>query len=234
LPSDLVATLWSDPESLIAQGKSLQAKGARRTVRLEWNSQRFVLKHYREPTRRHILKQLILRSRAWKTWRFTHRLVDAGIATPRPVACVEKRWGLLRLDSFLMYPYIEGRTLRTCIAEDAQRSPTVRDRLWQQIYELWEQLLELRVSLGDTNLGNFIVSPAGQIWLIDLDKSRFHRAARAAAPHQERAWKQLLRSASYYDGRGLGTRVTETISFRRPMPPSAQPFPEASSIRKAA
>jgi hypothetical protein len=199
LPTDLISTLWSDPESLIAQGKSLQAKGARRTVRIEWNSQQFVLKHYREPTRRHALKQLVQPARAWKTWQFTQLLVEAGVATPRPVACIEKRWGLLRLDSFLMYPYIEGRTLRTCIAEDAKRSPTVRDRLWQQIHEIWERLLELRVSLGDTNLGNFIVSPAGQIWLIDLDKSRFHRAARAAAPHQERAWKQLLRSAAYYD-----------------------------------
>jgi predicted Ser/Thr protein kinase len=199
LPEDLVSTLWTDPASLIGRGEPLQAKGARQTVRLEWNSQPFVLKHYREPTRRHFLKQLVQPSRAWKTWNFTHRLVDAGVATPRPVACIENRWGLLRLDSFLMYPYIEGRTLRTCIAEDAKRSPTVRDRLWQQIHELWQTLQELRVSLGDTNLGNFIVSPAGQIWLIDLDKSRFHRAARAAAPHQERAWKQLLRSAAYYD-----------------------------------
>lgn len=194
-----MSKLWTDPESLISCGNPLQAKGARQTVRLEWNSQPFVLKHYREPTRRHALKQLVLTSRAWKTWSFTHRLVEAGIATPRPVACIENRWGPLRRDSFLMYPYIEGRTLRSCIAEDAKQSPTVRDRLWQQIHELWQRLLELRVSLGDTNLGNFIVSPAGQIWLIDLDKSRFHREPAAAAPHQERAWKQLLRSAAYYD-----------------------------------
>jgi tRNA A-37 threonylcarbamoyl transferase component Bud32 len=199
LPTDLVSILWADPASLVARGKPLQAKGARQTVRLEWNSRSFVLKHYREPTRRHALKQLILPSRAWRTWNFTRRLVEAGIATPRPVACVENRWGVLRRDSFLMYPYVEGRTLRTCIAEDAKQSPTVRDRLWHQIHELWERLLELHVSLGDTNLGNFIVTPAGQIWLIDLDKSRFHRVAQAAAPHQERAWKQLLRSAAYYD-----------------------------------
>jgi hypothetical protein len=199
LQNDLVSMLWNDPASLIARGDSLQAKGARKTVRLDWNSQQFVLKHYREPTRRHAFKQLVLPSRAWKTWDFTHRLVEAGVATPRPVACVENRWGLLRRDSFLMYPYIEGRTLRTCIAEDAKQSPTVRDRLWKQIHELWQRLVELRVSLGDTNLGNFIVSPAGQIWLIDLDKSRFHRAPSAAAPYQARAWKQLLRSAAYYD-----------------------------------
>jgi tRNA A-37 threonylcarbamoyl transferase component Bud32 len=147
----------------------------------------------------HALKQLVLPARARKTWTFAHRLVAAGIATPRPVACIENRWGPLRRDSFLMYPYIEGRMLRNCIAEDAKQSPTARDRLWQQIHELWQRLVELRVSLGDTNLANFIVSPAGQIWLIDLDKSRFHRAPEKAAPYQERAWQQLLQSAAYYD-----------------------------------
>jgi len=192
LPDDLVSTLWTDPASLISRGERLQAKGARQTVRLEWNSRPFVLKHYREPTRRHTLKQLIQPSRASKTWNFTHRLVEAGIATPRPVACIENRWGLLRLDSFLMYPYVEGRTLRTCIAEDAKRSPTVRDRLWQQIHELWQTLLELRVSLGDTNLGNFIVSPAGQIWLIDLDKS-----ASTERPTRRRPIKSAPGSNSY-------------------------------------
>jgi len=98
-----------------------------------------------------------------------------------------------------MYPYIEGRTLRTCIAEDAKQSSTVRERLWQQIHELWQCLVDLRVSLGDTNLANFIVSPAGQIWLIDLDKSRFHHAPEAAAPYQERAWRELVQRAAYYD-----------------------------------
>jgi hypothetical protein len=58
----------------------------------------------------------------------------------------------------------------------------------------------LRVSLGDTNVANFIVGPTGQLWLIDLDKSRFHRAPEVAAPHQKRAWSQLLRSASKCSG----------------------------------
>jgi tRNA A-37 threonylcarbamoyl transferase component Bud32 len=196
LPGDLVTTLWTSPASLVDCGQELRSNGARRTVRLIWNSQPFVLKHYVEPTRRHALKQAIQPSRASNTWKFTHRLADAGIATPRPVACVENRWGLLRRDSFLMYPFVEGRTLRTYFAGEAKQTPSIGDRLWQQLHELWQRLLDLRVSLGDTNLGNFIVGPAGQLWLIDLDKSRFHRAAATAAPHQQRAWQQLLRSAA--------------------------------------
>ena len=63
-------------------------------MRLPVHSQSLVLKHYVEPSRRHALKQMVLPSRAWKTWDFSHRLADSGVATPRPVACIENRWGL--------------------------------------------------------------------------------------------------------------------------------------------
>jgi hypothetical protein len=196
LPTDLHAELWNDPSALVAGGEILQSKGVRKTVRVLCQQRPYVMKHYVEPTRRHALKQTVQPSRAWRTWKFTHRLADAGIATPRPVACVENRWGPLRRDSFLMYPYVEGRTLRSLFSVEAKQSSSVHERLWQQLNELWQRLVELRVSLGDTNLGNFIVCPAGRLWLIDLDKSRFHRRARAAAPCQQRAWTQLLRSAA--------------------------------------
>jgi hypothetical protein len=196
LPEDLAATLWHEPAALLDRGEQLRANGARRTVRLTWHSQSFVLKHYVEPTRRHALKQIVQPARAWSTWKFTYRLAAAGVATPRPIACVENRWGPLRRDSFLMYPYLEGRTLRSYFAAEAKQSPAVQQHLWQQLNALWQRLVELRVSLGDTNLGNFIICPAGHLWLIDLDKSRFHRNPGAATAQQDRAWKQLLRSAA--------------------------------------
>jgi hypothetical protein len=193
LPAELKETLWQNPASLLSQGDDLRKKEARHTVRLTHGSQLLVLKHYVEPTRRHALKQLVQPSRAWKTWEFTQRLADLGVATPRPVACVENRWGLLRRDSYLMYPYVEGETLRHYFYE-AKKSPALHERLWRQVNDLWQRLAELRVGLNDTHLGNFIVSPAGQLWLIDLDKSRFFKRAAAATRHQERAWQQLLRS----------------------------------------
>jgi tRNA A-37 threonylcarbamoyl transferase component Bud32 len=196
VPEDLADLLRSSPQALLDRAEVLRSNGARKTVRLDWHGEPFVIKHYVEPTWRHALKQTIQTSRARTTWLFTHRLADAGVTTPRPVACVENRLGFLRLDSYLMYPHVEGRTLRTYFAGEAKQSAPTRDQLWQQLNALWERLVELRVSLGDTNLGNFIVCPAGKLWLIDLDKSRFHRRAAAAAPYQERAWKQLLRSAA--------------------------------------
>src|SRR3954469_15973921 len=149
LPNDLVAVLWTKPESLLDRGELLRCRGARRTVRLEWNGQPFVLKRYVEPTWRHAAKQLITQSRAAATWKFTHRLADAGIATPRPVARVENRFGLLRRDSYLMYPYVEGCTLRSYFADEAKQSLSMSERIRQQIHDLWRRLQELKVSLGD-------------------------------------------------------------------------------------
>ena len=196
LPEDLIDSLWEDPAAVLSRGEKLQFKGVRHTVRLSWQSQPLVLKHYVEPSRRHALKQLVLSSRAWKTWAFSQRLADFGVATPRPVACIENRWGALRRDSYLMYPYVEGKTLHHYFAGEAKQSPALHERLWQQLNEVWQQLIELRASLEDTNVGNFIICPAGRLWLIDLDKSRFHTNPNTAAAHQERAWKKLLRSAA--------------------------------------
>ncbi len=195
LPQDLADLLWLDPTSLMKTGETLQRTGLRNTVRVSWGTNQYVMTHYR-PTWWHAVRQLTRPSRAWATCSTTVKLADAGIATPRPAACVENRYGMLRRDSFLMYPYLEGRTLRSYFKNEAKQSKTVAENLWQQLHELWARLETLQASLADTNTGNFIVCPAGRLWVIDLDKARFHRLAKSAARHQQRGWKQLLRSAA--------------------------------------
>jgi hypothetical protein len=195
LPGELVEQLWADPVSLMKIGETLQRTGLRNTVRFTWASRTYVMKHY-QPSWWHAVKQLATTSRAWATCSATLRLADAGIATPRPAACIENRWGMLRRDSFLIYPYLEGRTLRSYFKHDAKESRTVAENLWKQLHELWSRLEQLKASLADTNTGNFIVSPSGRIWVIDLDKARFHSLPTVAAIHQARGWKQLLRSAA--------------------------------------
>jgi hypothetical protein len=199
LPDDLAELLWSQPNELTARGEPLRAVGTRQTVQLTWAGRRYVFKHYVEPTRRHALKRAVLPSRAWLTWRASHRLAQAGIATPPAVACVENRWGLLRRDSYLLYEYVEGRTLRSYFAGEEAAHGKVLDGFWAQLRDLWRQLAELRVTLGDANLRNFIVSPTGQLWVIDLDKTRFHRWSFAARRHERIRWNQVLRSAAKCD-----------------------------------
>lgn len=195
LPDDLADVLWLKPEDLLTHGEPLRWV-VRRTVMIEWESHKYVIKHYVEQSRRHAFKHLFQPCRAQLTWAFMRRLADAGIATPRPVACIENRWGPLRRDSYLMYPYIEGVTLNSYFADNAVNKRSSVHDVWQQLHLLWRQLAQLRASLEDANFGNFIVSPVGRLWLIDLDKSRFHRLAFIAHRNQQRCWRELISCAS--------------------------------------
>jgi tRNA A-37 threonylcarbamoyl transferase component Bud32 len=208
IPGELRERLWSDPESLLWQGEMMRRTGQRRTVRLQWGNAQYVLKHYR-PTWWHFARQLPIRSWAVDTFRATIRLINAGIATPRPVACVENRWGQLRRDSFLMYEYVEGTTLRSYLQDDD--SPSLADHLSQQLGDIWQRLEALRASLDDTHTGNFIVCPAGQLWVIDLDNARFHRSNYIAARKQQRGWEQFLRSAAK-----CGTTDVQYVRVKKP------------------
>jgi len=196
LPADLVDRLWTDPLSLMQKGETLQRTGSRNTVRLTWASRQYVMKHYR-PAWWHALRQLPTPSRAWDTYQTTFKLADGGIATPLPAACVENRWGVLRRDSFLMYPYQEGQTLRWYFRNDARDSrSTIAGNLWEQLHELWARLETLQASLADANTNNFIICPDGRLWVIDLDKARIHRQPKVAAKYQDLAWKKLIRSVA--------------------------------------
>lgn len=195
IPADLSEALWRAPLTVVAKGEPLRQVGSRSTVRLTWQNRVFVLKHYVEPTLRHALKQNFARSRARTTWNSAFRLIQLGIPTPQPVACVENRLGPIRGDSFLMYPYVEGQTLHAFVNGDDVRHSPLLDKIGSQLACFWQNLRRLRISLGDTNFRNFIVANAGQLWVIDVDKVRFHRMATAAARSYDRAWQQFSRSA---------------------------------------
>lgn len=192
LPADLVELLWNEPETLSDAGEPLQCKDVRRTVRVEWQSQYYVVKHYVEPTWRHALKHAFERSRGWRTFSAMRRLADAGIPTPRPLACIENPWGQLRRDSFMIYPYVEGQPLRPFL--DGTVGENYGERFWRQLRLLWRKLARLRVSLSDTNVRNFIVCPAGRVWVLDLDKTRFHWFSRTTARYHRQSWNRLVRS----------------------------------------
>jgi hypothetical protein len=188
--------LWHRPEALVAMGTPLRAIGVRRTVDIHWGGHRFVMKHFVEPSWRHGLKRLVISSRAQSAWKASFRLANAGIATPRAVACVENRWGPLRRDSYLVYPYIEGTTLKSYFSDPDAKDPSRVSSCWAQLCDLWKQLVSMRVTLGDANLRNFIVAPSGKLWVIDLDKIRFHRSHVFARRQQRIRWNQVLRSAA--------------------------------------
>ena len=211
LPVDLVETLWREPESLLARSEVLQQRGIRQTVRLDWGPGSFVIKRYVEPTWRHALKQLVVPSRASVTWSTSHLLADGGVLTPRPVACIENRWRGLGLDSYLMYPYVQGETIASYLLR--QHDPAQHAaRIVEHCEALWQRLTKLGASLADANVGNFIVTAAQDLWVIDLDKARRFRSQALAQRQRQRTWKQLMRSLERTLSKA--SQPCETLPFR--------------------
>ena len=179
LAQTLVESLWSDPDQFVGDGRVLVCKpGVRTAVQFSYEQQAFVLKCYQARSWRHAAKDAFLTSRARDCWLVTHRLIEAGVATPRPVAYLEDRFGPLRGRSFLIYEFVPGVTLRDRLTE-GPLSRAVVDGLARQFDALWQTLRAVRVSHCDMNAGNFIVDADDRLWMIDLDKMSRHRRNRA-------------------------------------------------------
>jgi hypothetical protein len=195
VPLSLAEALWRDPTAVMADGARLQARSQRSTVRVAWENQSFVMKHYGVKTRIAFLKQLVRPPRAWVTWQAGVRLANMGINTPRPAAMVENFLWPFRGDSYLLYPYVQGQTLQNWL-NSADANPS--DLGWairQQFIEIWNRLVNHRVSLADPHLDNFVLDEAGKLWVIDLDNTKFHLHRRLAIRKHAHCWRQLHRSA---------------------------------------
>lgn len=193
LPAAFVEELWRAPQQLLAAGTTMRkTEKLRATVVVEWESNRYVVKHYGNRSLRHALKHSLIGSQARQSFRLGCRLADAGLRTPRPVACLERREGLTRRDSYLVYPFAEGRSLLHSITEGHLGDLQI-EQVARKLKALFRQLIALKVGLRDANTGNFIITPDSQLWIIDLDDSRVHRLRSIAHVRLHRRWKQLCR-----------------------------------------
>ena len=194
LPESFVEALWEGPEALLASGRMMrQTEKARSTVLVEWAGRQYVAKHYGHRSFRHTLKQRLVGSQARLSFEIGRTLADGGVRTPRPVAYVDNRGRLLGGDSYLIYPYIAGRSLFEGI-RDGELGDADIAQACRRLKALWRQLIALKVGLRDANTGNIIVTPEGRLWLIDLDDCRLHRSGTIARARLHRRWIQLCRN----------------------------------------
>jgi hypothetical protein len=193
LPEDFVDALWERPEEVIASGDVMRQTHLRSAVLVEHGAVTYVMKHYFERSLRYAVKQTFWGTQAWRSYKVGCELAEAGVRTPRPVACIENvRRGFQR-DCFLLYPHVEGRSLRSSINLGYMNDVDI-GKAWDQLQVLWQQLSSLRVGLRDANTGNFIVTSDGTLWLIDLDDSCIHRSSVIARARLQNRWYQVYRS----------------------------------------
>lgn len=184
--------LLADPDGAIEAGKSLK-RGRSSTVALvDVGGRSLVIKRYNIKGFGHWLKRFWRPSRAWHSWVEGNRLGFLGIATPKPLAIIERRWCGLRGRSYLVTECIAGDNLLTRLPPDSQR-PAPDEEL-QALQRLMADLARERISHGDLK-GTNLLWDRNQWALIDLDalcqharEGRFRAAFRKDRARLLRNW----------------------------------------------
>ena len=165
--------LLDDPEAFIDAGTILKAGNSATVARITIDGQALVVKRYNIKNKAHALSRSLRPSRAMISWTNANRLRFLGINTPRPLAVIEERWGVVRRRAYFIMAYQPGNTIDEALRAAADDAVEVA-RLLDQVGRLLHQLATARLSHGDFKATNFLLS-SGRLYLLDLDGMRVHK-----------------------------------------------------------
>lgn len=186
----LLAPLIHDPDAWLEKGEALKRGRTATLARVEVNGRQLVIKRYNIKGAGHALSRCWRPSRAWHAWLEGHRLQFLGIATPRPLALVEHRFGPLRGRAWLITEHCPGENLDTHLAGSLKTPP---DATVAAIGRLFDQLAEARISHGDLKATNLLWHD-GKVHLVDLDAMQQHDLDASFARAWRRDRARLLRN----------------------------------------
>ncbi len=185
--------LLHDLDARIEAGHIYKTGGAATVARVELDGRPLVVKRYNVKSWMHWLKRFWRPSRAWHSWIEGNRLELLGIATPRPLVVIERRWCWLRGRAYLITDYCGGQDIIARFEAYKQAIPPKNELL--ALDRLFAALLRERISHGDFKGHNLFWDDVQGAWsLIDLDAMRQHRNARSFARAYARDRARFLRN----------------------------------------
>jgi len=169
--ADFLAPLIADPDAWLEQGTPLKRGRTATLALVELEGRKLVIKRYNIKGAGHALSRAWRPSRAWHSWIEAHRLRFLGIATPRPLALIERRLGPLRGRAWLISEYCEGPNLQARLAEQADRGAPAKVK--EAVRRLFAGLAAAHISHGDLKASNFLCG-GEELVVLDLDAMRQH------------------------------------------------------------
>lgn len=182
-------TFLRHPDAFIDKGKLLKNGNSSTVALIEMDNGFFIVKRYNIKSFTHALRRCFRVSRAWRSWKNAHRLILLNIATPKPVAMLEYKWGSLRSKAYFITEYVHGRdAYQWCHAKENSESEI------QNMASKFSQILKIfyhsLITHGDFKATNFIVS-GDNLVVIDLDSMRSY--GRAGRKFQQKLLKDCQR-----------------------------------------
>jgi serine/threonine protein kinase len=184
--------LLHNPDELMAAGEMLKDGNSATVVRLKLKELDLVVKRYNIKDLKHAGKRSLRPSRAAVSWKMGQRLSWWRIATPKPVAMLEKRVLGLRSTAYFISEYVEGS-----LAYDLLRQPglpAAELAYWsEQFAILLRRLRDSGLTHGDFKATNFLCGVDAKLYLIDLDAMRYWSKPGSAFKRAvKRDYKRLL------------------------------------------
>ncbi|MHA3738607.1 lipopolysaccharide kinase InaA family protein [Pseudomonas sp. Eth.TT006] len=179
-------------DALLDQGHLYKTGGAASVGKVEVAGRTLVIKRYNIKGFAHWLKRFWRPSRAWHSWREGNRLAFLGIATPKPLAVLEKRFLWLRSRAYLVTDFLPGPDIIERFAPYVESGAAPESEL-QALDQLFAQLIAERISHGDFK-GHNLFWQEDRWALIDLDSMCQHSSVSSFAPAYARDRARFMRN----------------------------------------
>ena len=179
-------------DALLERGHLYKTGGAASVGKVEVGARQLVIKRYNIKDFAHWLKRFWRPSRAWHSWREGNRLAFLGIATPKPLAVLEKRFLWLRSRAYLVTEYLPGPDIIERFAPYVESGEAPEAEL-QALDYLFAELIRERISHGDFK-GHNLFWHTDRWALIDLDSMCQHTSLSSFAPAYARDRARFMRN----------------------------------------
>ena len=179
-------------DALLDQGHLYKTGGAASVGRVQIDGRTLVIKRYNIKGFAHWLKRFWRPSRAWHSWREGNRLAFLGIATPKPLALLEKRFFWLRSRAYLVTEFLPGPDIIERFAPYVESGDAPEAELLA-LDQLFAELIGERISHGDFK-GHNLFWQQDRWAMIDLDAMRQHASVSSFAPAYARDRARFMRN----------------------------------------
>lgn len=153
-------TFLADPNHNIKNGNTCTI------TKTELYGRLLVMKRYNIKTVWHGVKRAFRQSRAAVSWANAHRLQLLKIATPKPLALVEERFGFLRKRAYFLSEFIQGPDIKQYLSQLTDTD--AKKKIAYEVVQMFCHLYLLRIIHGDMKATNIKIVN-GKPMLLDLD-----------------------------------------------------------------
>lgn len=154
-------------EDVIREGELLKNSDESLVARCKIGAHEVVIKRYNTHTIWSGIKQWFKVSPAYNAWFYAHWLIANNIPTPKPLAVVEQKIGLIRKRSYYIYNYLNFAPLSEVLLDKPIDSPEFK-ALEERIVNMFKALYKTNTHHDNFKITNFLVHH-GEIYMIDLD-----------------------------------------------------------------